>query len=626
MFVPHLRPRFLFALALIGLSAPVASAEPKTGAYPLAKPPLEMCDRLGDLGKVPPLSDDERKVLQRAWDFKSAKRGTVDDDMLLDAALFGSGIEEPVARKDYRQRFAKLVEQARDAVKDGTDDRDRGEKLMRFLHAGVMKKGYVAEQTSFAAVLDGGTFNCVSSTAVYYLVGSRLGLTLKVISIPGSILSGHAALDLVDGKERVQVEPTNPDGFDWKTKSSRPGVIAIGYVPDRKDGHEVDALGIPAMIYSNRGVALGKAGDRLAAARCYLAALAADPTDGTAGNNLLAVFGNWGPELVKEKKFEEAVKVMRFAQAIAATDDAVKTNATFVWEHYIDWLLDEKKDADAVAAVRRAGKAVPTHRDFESPAHWFERLGGRHVQAGEWDAALAVVDRGLRVVDKDEAKVLAAWRTKAYRLWSQDLLGKADFEGSLTVLGRAYDADPADREVHAGVAHHTHTALPAIEAKNGRDAMAAHFAELTRRFPKIKEVAERGVSHAGQTVQELVKKGQFAEAVAAVKTYAPLLPAAKDRAEVGALAYDGWAQHLADKKEWQAALDKYAEGLKAYPKEGRLENNLGATVDDWAKPAVEKEDWVEAGRIYRVGLKYLPDDSRLKNNAEVYEERARKKK
>ena len=179
-----------------------------------------------------------------------------------------------------------------------------------------------------------------------------------MISIPGSVLPGHAALDLVDGKERLQVEPTNPDGFDWKTKSSRPGVIVIGYVPDRKNGHEVDALGIPAMIYSNRGVSLGKAGDRLAAARCYLAALAADPTDGTAGNNLLAVFGNWGPELVKEKKFEEAVRVMGFAQGIAAKDDQVRTNATFVWEHYIDWLLDEKKDAEAVAAVRRAAKAV----------------------------------------------------------------------------------------------------------------------------------------------------------------------------------------------------------------------------------------------------------------------------
>ena len=64
----------------------------------------------------------------------------------------------------------------------------------------------------------------------------------------------------------------NPKHRNFYTK-------VLGFVPDRKDGHEVDAVGIAAMIYSNRGVALAgeKPSKRLEAARCCLAALALDP-------------------------------------------------------------------------------------------------------------------------------------------------------------------------------------------------------------------------------------------------------------------------------------------------------------------------------------------------------------
>ena len=292
---------------VLAAGIPAFGEDRKPRACRLSAPPLEVYDRLADLklGNVPALADGERTLLAKVWDQKSKKAGAgkFDEALLLDAMLFASGVEEEAARGKYREQFAELAAKAAEAVKDAKENRERGELLMKFLHAGVMKSGYEEQQTCLSAVFDSGKFNCVSSTGMYYLLGSRLGLDLRAISIPGGILSGHAALDMLDGGKRLQVEPTNPDGFDWGTKIKRPGVIVLGYVPDRKDGHEVDGPGIAAMIYSNRGVALSKAkpAKRLEAARCCLAALALDPLDESATKNFLSLFVNWGPELMAEK-------------------------------------------------------------------------------------------------------------------------------------------------------------------------------------------------------------------------------------------------------------------------------------------------------------------------------------
>jgi tetratricopeptide (TPR) repeat protein len=608
------------SLALVG----AATATDPASAYRLALPPLTIYDRLPDLkvGDVPALSADERKVLQRGWDLKATRKAaTIPNELLLEALLWASAIEDADKRAKYRERFEKLVNDARVTVARSKDARDRGEKLMGFLHAGVMKNGYAEDQSSFAAVFDTGKFNCVSSSALYYAVGSRLDLDLRPFSIPGGVVAGHAALDLIDGKARVQVEPTNPDGFDWQAKVSRPGVRVIGFVPDRSKGHQVDALGLPAMIYSNRGVALtkSKGGSPLAAARCYVSALALDPTDGTAANNLVSVFVNWGPELADQKKFAEALRVLALGQAVQPKDRKVRNNHAVVWETYILALLAEKRDAEAVAAVAKAGTALPDKADFRDPGKWFQRHGDRHVKAREWEAAIGVVERGLMVLSPEQCRSLKAWRSDVFRWWSQVLLDEKDCDGSLKVLARAYALDPTDRAVIDGIGFHTHESLATIEAKDGREKMAAHFRVLRDQFPRVEVVIRNGRAHAGQSVQTLVEQKKFAEAVAAVKQYEPLLGTPADRAAVGAVAYDGWARSLAAKKEWKPALDKYAEGLKAYPGNQLLKNNLGVTVDKWAERAVGKMEWAEAARIYRLGLNYLPGEARLKRNAEVFE-------
>jgi tetratricopeptide (TPR) repeat protein len=608
-------PWFLGVLAAVVVVATGSAGEPKARSYPLASPPLEILARLPMVGTdaLPRLSDDENKLLEKAWGMRTASPpASVDDALLLDAMLFASGVEGAAEREKYRERFTKLVDQAREAGAGAKNPRERGEQLMRFLHAGVMSKKYEAGQTSLAAVFDTGKYNCVSATALYYLVGTRLGLELRAISIPGApFLPGHASLDMIDGGARIQVEPTNPDGFDWQAKVNRPDVIVFGLVPDRKGGHEVDGLGIAAMIYTNRGVALGKDKRPLDAARCYLAGLALDPTNPTAANNLVSTFANWGPELAKEKKFEDAVRVLAFGLTVAPRSGDLRDNCGFVWDEYIEATVAAGKDEEAVALAARAATALPDNKDFRSPSRWFIFHGEKRIKADGWDAGLAVADRGLKVLSPSEGKALSKWRISVFRHWSQERLDQADADGSLKVLARAYALDPKDKEAVAGIAYHTQEALRKVEDRSGVAAAVAHFKALRKQFPDVAEVAKEGEAHAARAVERLAREKKYKEAVAAVETYGALLPKPEQRARVGGAAYDLWASDLAAAKEWKGALDVYAEGLKAYPKHELLTHNGLATVDEWAAPAVEAKKWDEAARIYKTGLEYFPGNDHL---------------
>ena len=625
--------QFWFA-ACVALVATAAAKEPAPRRYGLTAPPLEIYDRLAELqlGEVPRLPAEERALLVKIWELHpkpgDAAPGDAvktDQELLLEAMLSASGVEEPAARKECRDRFHKLVKEAGDAVKDTKDARERGEKLMQFLHAGVMQKGYEEEQTTFAAVFDTGEYNCVSSSAMYFLAGTSLGLKLQPVSIPGSqFVAGHASLDLVDGGERIQVEPTNPDGFDWQTKVNRPGVIVIGLVPDRDDAHDVDGWGLAAMIYSNRGTAFSKAEppSRLAAARCYLAALACDPPDESATNNLLSIFTNWGLELTEGKQFEESLRVLAFGLTIAPGHESLQQNQSHAWSEYIDSALEAGDDDRAMGLVGRAAEATED-KDLDHASDAFIRFGDKR-RKDDWEAALSVAERGLKAVPESEREALLEWRSGVFRQRSQWLLEEEqgpDAEGSLQVLARAYALDPRDEEIIAGIAYHTQQALSLLEKKSGVKGMSEHYAALRKQFPKVEEIPEMGRSHALRAIKALADDEKFAEAVAAVDVYRPLYTDAAVRDELGGVAYDLWAEHLADQKQWRPALEKCAEGLRAFPKQDATVQRLRVTVDDWAEPAIDAKKWDEAIRIYDVGLEYAKGDEHLLQNRKFCEGR-----
>jgi tetratricopeptide (TPR) repeat protein len=526
------------------------------------------------------------------------------------------------------EKAASLINQARQATQAAKTSMERGELLMKHLHSTAMKGGYEVKQSSLAVLLETGKFNCVSSTVLYYLVGTELGLKLQPIAIPGGLfISGHTALDLIEGNQRIQVEPTGPDGFDYEAKLKRPGISVWGPTPDRKKAVDISPLGLAAMTYSNRGVECIKSEPprHLEALRYHLSALALDPTSANAAENCLAVLMNWGPELSKAGKTAEGVRVLQFGQKLSPDSRDLRENLEYVWIQHIDAALKAEKDAEVLTLVKQAARDLPQSREFQNPAESFERYGWKVYEEKGAEAALPVAARALKLLDDKGAAQMRDWRSGIYRRWSQQLLDKKDIEGSLKVLVRAHTEDKTSRNIQEGIGYHLQSALKVADEAGGVVAVTAHYQQVAKAFPGVEEVRDVAEAHARRVARSLAEEGKYAEAAKHLETYAALLPSPEQKADAAASIYDAWARALADEKKWEAALDKYAEGLKKFPKQVRLMNNAAVVVDRWADMPYREEKYDEAIRIYKLGLKLLPDHPGLKYNLKICEEKRDRK-
>ncbi len=612
---------------LVLLAAGLAAAQPAAPKSALSAPPVEVIDRLAKSKLVPvePFAGAERAALTAAWKAHSdpkAKPLPQADGTAVTAHLLAGGVSDPAAVAKYLKLFDALVVEAETATRDAKTPREKADQLLRFLHKGVMAKGYVAEQSSLHAVFDTGTFNCVSSAALYYLVGTRLGLDLVGVSIPGGwVTDGHAAIDLRDGKARVQIEPTNADGFEWDVKAKQPGVIVFGVQPDRTKGRDCDGYGLAASAASNLGVTAAKADPprRGEAIRWYAAALALDPANAMATNNLLAEFSNWGVAAAKAGDFEEAVAVYAFARDAMTEAKELGHNHVAIWSWYLDAEFAAGRYESGLKVLARARTAMPDVSDFEKPAVWATRAAETAADKDGWAAGLTVADAAMKAMPEAARPDLREWKDSARRQWSQTLLEKGDVDESVNVIAAGFAADPDNGAMKEGLAYHTQSALAHLAETKGVPAAVAHLAALRKRFPKdLKEVNEAAVTHAVRAVEKLSDDTKYAESLQVAAAYKDFVA---DPQELADRAYHWWGRALAADKKWEAALAKYAEGLKAVTKAEHLRNGLERTVDEWADQAIDGKKWDEAIRIYDAGLKVLPNSGHLKYNKSVCEER-----
>lgn len=142
------------ALAAVLLLAGLTPAQPpKPDPYPFPLPPVALVDRLakGALGPVAPFAGDERALLGAVWAARSGPKPrpvAQADERAVRAHLLASGVADPAARAKYVKAFDALVADAEKATAAAETAGDKADRLLRFLHAGVMAKGYAADQTT----------------------------------------------------------------------------------------------------------------------------------------------------------------------------------------------------------------------------------------------------------------------------------------------------------------------------------------------------------------------------------------------------------------------------------------------------------------------------------------------
>jgi tetratricopeptide (TPR) repeat protein len=214
---------------------------------------------------------------------------------------------------------------------------------------------------------------------------------------------------------------------------------------------------------------------------------------------------NWSNALAGKKEFEKALGVLAKGLTADPADDRLRNNAKVYALKQAEGLLAAGKDDDALAALRRAAKAVPGAADelLAAEADLYQREVAKLSKAAKWDAAVAFAERGLRKVAEKSRKELTDTRNGVYLNWSNAHVKAKEYEKALEVLRKATKADPEDgRFRNNAIAVYDSWAEPLMKKKDWAGAIKVYQKGLEQ-FP--------GDSHLTNNLQfceQEMKKGK----------------------------------------------------------------------------------------------------------------------
>jgi hypothetical protein len=259
---------------------------------------------------------------------------------LAEAALWassvngGTGAEEKAAA--YLERI-NLAAAELAAAGLPQDQKERGEYVLTFLHKRFLKS-YSELQTRVDEIFVSGKYNCVSSAVLYTVLGLSAGL-----DVGGVQTKDHAFATVNTGTELIDVETTNPYGFDPGNRKEFQDAFGkttgYAYVPVKnyRDRAAINGAELVSLILHNR-IAVLERGNRYAEAVPL------------AINRAVFLTGNTQPG-DRGELFEDPKKDMM--------DSLVNLGA---------YLLKSGKDDDVIAWVEYAGSRFP------DPQRWTELL------------------------------------------------------------------------------------------------------------------------------------------------------------------------------------------------------------------------------------------------------------
>jgi hypothetical protein len=214
------------------------------------------------------------------------------DDGFFRAALIGSGADDDTQIEHCQRTYAELREQIIGQVLDLPAEQ-RAAAIQAALRQRVLTGSYDQAASDLRVTLASGDYNCLSAAALCYDLCRGAGIELDIWSCPG-----HVWLQTADG---LVLEPAAP--VDAPRRATRAG--------RRLTPHE-----LVGKFYYNRGVQFLSRGQYAAGLDLVRTALAHDPQDRDARENLLAGINNWAAEHLRARRYQEAALLIRQGLAI----------------------------------------------------------------------------------------------------------------------------------------------------------------------------------------------------------------------------------------------------------------------------------------------------------------------
>jgi hypothetical protein len=375
------RPRLALALAalLLALEATAQGAAAQGAGTRAHRPDFLQSDQLfAEIGALP---------------------DPLDLPHLEEAAFLASGVA-PERLAGYRSRLDEILKALRAEAGGIADPAAKGEAVLTFLHKGPLK-AYSENATTLDGVLDTGVYNCVSSAVLYILAAGSLGLDVE-----GVRTSDHAFCSLVVGNRKIDVETTNPYGFDPGNKKEFKDSFgrATGYAYVAPGGYgdrrAIGARSLVGLVLSNRASLLERAG-RFAEATKLGADYDELCRDADSRAFLLDRVNNLVAALQSRRDFSGAEAAARAAAAALPGEprlaELAATTLADLGEVELVQAANALPFADAVAAADRifAAGRVGASRYAQAITAIYGNEAGRRGSAGDWLGAAALADAGI---------------------------------------------------------------------------------------------------------------------------------------------------------------------------------------------------------------------------------------
>lgn len=432
-------------------------------------------------------------------------------ESLLSAALWASTEGDASrARADISAAVGELR-----ASSASLGERDKAEAALAFMHRRFLRS-YSERQTRLDLLAANGTFNCVSSAALYAVLAAAVGL-----DVSGVVTKDHAFCAVRVGTELVDVETTSVHGFDPGTKKEFQDAFGrttgFAYVPPRnyRERSSIDLRGLLSLILSNRVSDLESAGRYREAVGLAVDRWAmVGGGRGEAWDDLVGRLVNYAASLAKAGR--EAAALSWAARAV----DAYGTHPR--WEefthsaanNYLVKLLRSGGNAQARAELTRLAPllAARSIKELDELVSDSELAAAAEAAASDQGfeaflSAAAAARRAAAVPDRRirEIEVFAALRRtesiSRSRGWAAALVEIDRLIGLLGAERRLEDARRAYRNNRVSELHNAFASL--FNAKRYEEARAAVLAALAEfpSEPRLRsdlDLAERALRSLGR--------------------------------------------------------------------------------------------------------------------------------
>jgi hypothetical protein len=365
---------------------------------------------------------------------EASKAAVMDSGIFARVALVASGANEA----DMPALLARLDSLSSDLAKrlpSDSDEAAKAEAVLSFLYERTLSR-YSEFQTRVDVALNTGEYNCVSSAILFSFLAKSAGLKVEGVETPL-----HAFCTVETGGKKIDVETTNPYGFDPGARKELPSEIAAQkryvLVPRNKYANRkpIDDRRLIALVYNNRISLLERKGgfeDAVSLAvdawklqdgqvpqkdladrfSNYAVSLSRANRDPEGLDFIGTVTGLWGDYPGYREYAASAVGKMLngltqkndYAGAFAllsaraylldpATYADMNRDTTF---NYLRFSIDSLSLADALAKIDSSRNSLGAGDREKLLTYSYSREAERIASSGKWLDASAVLDAALR--------------------------------------------------------------------------------------------------------------------------------------------------------------------------------------------------------------------------------------